>query len=141
MRPFRFEELSATHKKRNKRRQMYNDFLAYYDKNTFEGKYNSAIGYGYEFSDNKEDYHDMIEAEFPGFLNKLAEFRRKEEMRIEGRKKFNGDLVLKKYKITPKELGIAIMMFKTQFTNFDAYLYSTLEEKIWNDFEAIAFSS
>lgn len=139
MRPFRFEELSATHKNRNKRRKMYNDFLAYYD-DTFESKYpDDEIGY--EFSNNKEDYHNMIEAEFPGFLNKLAEFRRKEEMRIEGRKKFNGDLILEKYKITPKELGIAIMMFKSQFTNFDAYLYSTSEEKIWKDFEKIAFSS
>ena len=140
MKPFRFEELSATHKKRNKRRKMYNDFLTYYDTKTIQGTYpDDEIGY--QFSDNKEDYYPMIEAEFPGFLDKLAEFRRKEEMRIEGRKKFNGDLVLEKYKITPKDLGIAIRMFKSQFTDFDVYLYSTPEENIWADFEKIAFNS
>jgi hypothetical protein len=140
IKPFRFGELSATHKRRNKRRKMYNDFLAYHDEKILKGKY-SDDGICYEFSGNKESYHEWINEEFPGFLDKLAEFRCKEEMRIEGRKKFNGDLVLKKYKITPKELGIAIMMFKTQFTNFDAYLYSTSEERIWKDFEKIAFNS
>jgi hypothetical protein len=83
----------------------------------------------------------MIEAEFPGFLDKLAEFRRKEEMRILGRKKFNGDLVLERYKISPKNLGIAIGTFKSRFTNFEDYLYSTDESKIWSDFEEIAFNS
>lgn len=140
MRPFRFEELSATHKNRNKRRKMYNDFLKYYDEKTIFGMYPDDET-GYEFSDNKESYHPWIEAEFPGFLNKLAEFRHKEEMRIQGRKKFNGDLVLERYKIVHKDLGIAIGTFKSRFTNFEDYLYTTDEDKIWADFEKIAFRS
>lgn len=125
---FKFENLSALHKKRNLRRKMYHEFLDYL-----------IIYYphitGYPFEKDKTKYFNKIENEFPGFLNKIDIFKEKEEKRLIIKNKFNGHLIMKKYAIFGKELGAVISEFKSLFEDFNDYIYYSDSNLIWKDFD------
>lgn len=124
---FSFENLNHIDKKRNKKRKMYNQFLEYCNSRTDLKSYS--------FEKDKSKYHDMIDDAFPGFKSKIEEFKLKEERRKVIASKFNGKIIIQVYGITGEELGEKITMFKSLFTDFNEYVYSTESNIIWEDFE------
>ena len=128
--PFRFKNLSALHKKRNLRRKMYHEFLSYYDEKT-----KTTFIHQHQFNKDKDSYHDMIENEFPGFKKQLSDFKKKDEERKRISELFNGNIIIGRYGITGKYLGLMMGSFKARFTDFDQYILNTEPSKIYQDFE------
>lgn len=122
---FKFDQLSAKHRKRNKKRQMYLEFLEYI-------KDLDSKRFFYNFVDDKTKHWDMIENSFPGFKERIRKFQLKEERRNVVRNKFNGDKIMKMTGRTGKSLGSLIDEFRNKYT--DEWIYnnpeSVVDEKI-----------
>ena len=126
---FQWEELSSLHKKRNKRRVMYHEFLTYIETQEFES---------YIRFENKDEYFGIIEETFPGFVEQLQTFEKLDKKRQYIKTRFNGDLVKEYYGLEGGELGKAIINFKNSFRNkedMENFLYRTITERIWRMFE------
>lgn len=124
---FKFENLNAIDKKRNKKRKSYNEFLKYIENIKKEFIFN-----------NKESYINDINEYFPE--SKLIEQIEllKENDRINNiiKNKFNGDIIMKIYPdLKGKELGYNIKTFKEKFSNFNEFVMSNTIEEILNNFD------
>lgn len=125
---FKFKNLSRNHKKRNKRRKMYFDFIDYC--------YNKTNLPKYKFCSDKKVYFDYIEQWFPGFKNRLKEFENKEKQKKKIAEKFNGHLIMKKIPgLNGKKLGMAISQYKKSKNNFENFILNNNKECIMDDFE------
>jgi hypothetical protein len=132
---FRFKNLSAEHKKRNRRRDMYLDFLNY-----VESLENSVGVQYYPFYKDKTEYHFWIEENFSGFKAKLADLEHREERARKAKQKFNGKLVMDKYGYEGKELGKLLGNFKKEFDTegeLNQFLVNTSQEQVWDYFEKV----
>lgn len=120
---FRMENLGHIDRKRNKKRQTYQQFLEYV---------NTIKKPGYVF-DKKDSYIDYIDKEFPEakLKQKLKILYKKDEQAKEIASKFNGRLVMQRIpELKGKELGEALNSFKSMFLNFEEYVLNNKSEDI-----------
>jgi hypothetical protein len=130
---FDYDQLNHQNRTRNKKRTNYRLFLDYV----------SNIDKSYEYK-NKDYYVNKAE-EFFGIdlADKIASWRKEVEREKEAHEHFNGNLIMKHYLLTGKELGVAIYKFKEfvkkEFpaTNFHNYVINTDQETMWEMFEMV----
>jgi hypothetical protein len=135
---FYFENLNAINKKRNIRRANYKLFIEYVNgTGTYEGK-EPLPDTGYKFNPDKSEYLEMINDYFPesNLLEKMKTILQKEKRKMAIAEKFNGHILMERYGLIGKELGNAISLFKSRYTDFGTYILGTDSDKIYQDFEA-----
>lgn len=132
---FKFENLNAINRRRNKRRPNYNAFIEYV----------KDVDKKFEFNKDKDSYLPIIDAFFPeaNLLDKIQkseeEFKRLQFLNSH----FNGKLIMKRHpELQGKELGAAIKGFKEKiekerpFNNYlEGKISSSNQHEIMQDFD------
>lgn len=104
---FKMKNLSATDKKRNRKRKSYHKFLEYIKIFEIESQYH--------FPENKDLYLPIIDSYFPeaNLLNKIKELDKENMINRQISEKFNGRLIMNWIPgLKGKELGNIIKKFK-----------------------------
>ena len=131
---YQLEALNHVNRERDVKRTSYMSFLTYLREKNIKKEC--------EFEKDKSKYIPMINEFFPE-ANLLTEIKRLDyecAKKAYIQSKFNGDKIIKKYNLQGKELGEAIIKFKSAerfYKNFDDYVLNTKEKDIWFDFEVI----
>lgn len=129
---FQMENLTGIDRKRNRKRQTYQEFLVYINSRTFDTPYKFK---------SKLAYRKDIDAFFPeaNFMAKLKEFRAKEKMRKIIASKFNGNLVMGWTGLGGKELGKCLSDFanyiEVNYTHFREFILKSKPEYIKETFD------
>jgi hypothetical protein len=126
---FDMENLTADDRKRNRKRNSYQEFLSYIDKNNIRGSYPYK---------SKSEYIQDISNYFPEsmLIEKLEHFKKIDNENQEISQKFNGHLIMKEYpNLKGKELGYIMDDFKKQFVDFREIALSNTSESIMNIFK------
>jgi len=113
---FQWVNLNAVTKKRNTKRENYHKFLEYIE------KAGNPIKFTFDY--DKTVYWDKIESHFRGcnFYKRVAMIQQKEIQMSNFKEKWNGNMLIKKYKITDKVLGV----FMGRFTYHIEKKYKTI---------------
>ena len=95
----------------------------------------NAIERVYNFEKDKTVYLPMINNFFPesNLIQKLEDIRIQFQKQNELNEKFRGDMVMELTGLRGAQLGKFILTYKSQFTNFNAYLQSKSKEEIQNE--------
>jgi len=123
---FDLEKLNRINRERDKKRTTYKKFLEYLEPIKKETKIED---YHYFYSDKKV-YLGLIDNVFPGFLRKYRLLEKKEERINMISKKFNGHMLMDKFKLRGKELGTLITNFKESFETKEQYEEFILNNEI-----------
>jgi len=126
---FQMENLNQIDRKRNRKRQTYQQFLEFIK--------TENINKSYSFK-KKEDYILDIAEYFPesDLINKLKELEIKDGQNKEMNSKFNGKLVMTIYPdLKGKELGNMITNFMKSFDNYRDFVLQNTSEEIMNEFK------
>lgn len=126
---FQMENLNQIDRKRNRKRQTYQQFLEFIK--------TENINKTYSFK-KKEDYILDIAEYFPesDLINKLKELEIKDGQNKEMNSKFNGKLVMSMYPdLKGKELGNMITNFMKSFDNYRDFVLQNTSEEIMNKFQ------
>jgi len=127
---FKFENLKAIDKKRNRKRGSYHKFLNYIQENQIKGTY--------EFDRNKENYIQHIFNKFPesDLITKINILKGENALNEKASTKFNGNLVIQWFpNLIGKELGAALTTFKSSIIgDYREYILNNSIEVIRNDF-------
>lgn len=113
---------------RNKKRKTYQQFLKYIKNNKIDKTYNLKKNF---LLKRMDEYfpNSKIRQE----LNKL---KQKDNEKKEIANKFNGNIIMNKYKwLRGEELGNIIKNFKSIFDNFELYILNNDSDKIMCDFD------
>lgn len=124
---FSYENLNHQNRTRNRKRANYAGFLEYMNSNAIERVYN--------FEKDKTVYLPMINNFFPesNLIQKLEDIRIQFQKQNELNEKFRGDMIMELTGLRGAQLGKFILTYKSQFTNFNAYLQSKSKEEIQNE--------
>lgn len=126
---FKMENLNQIDRKRNRKRQTYQDFLKFLQ--------DKDINKTYQFK-NKEDYISDICEYFPeaNLIVKLEELKKKDEQNSEMSLKFNGKIIMSMYpELKGKELGDVITRFNKSFDDYKSFIIENTREHIMNEFK------
>lgn len=118
-----FETLNRINRERDQKRATYASFVEHVAPMKEAGK----EAYHYFYYDKKV-YLGLIDHYFPGFLEQYRELEKKEERKRNVSELFNGNMLIEEFNITGKELGNAILQFKSYFsdnTAFEDYILET----------------
>jgi hypothetical protein len=122
--------LNHVDRKRNKKRETYQGFLTYINEN-------KPIN-NFEFSKNKEDYHQMINDYFPEakILKKLEKLKKTDEENKIIKEKFNGRLVMDWYPhLQGKTLGNILGWYKSFLGDaYRRFMLNSTEDEVKNHF-------
>lgn len=126
---FQMDNLNQIDRKRNRKRQTYQDFLEFIK--------NKNINKVYPFK-RKEDYIFEIDKYFPeaNLINKLQELQKKDEQNKEMNSKFNGKLVMNVYPdLKGSELGNMITNFMKSFEDYRSFVLTNSSNDIIEEFK------
>lgn len=126
---FQMDNLNQIDRKRNRKRQTYQDFLEFIK--------NKNINKVFPFK-RKEDYIFEIDKYFPeaNLINKLQELQKKDEQNKEMNSKFNGKLVMNVYPdLKGSELGNMITNFMKSFEDYRSFVLTNSSNDIIEEFK------
>lgn len=125
------ENLSHIDRKRNQKRQTFQEFRNYISNISYEKT-------GYKFDRVKENYWNFIDESFPesNFLNEIKKCQEKERLINEIKEKFNGHIIMEIFpELQGKELGNVMTNFKDSFQNWNEYVMTHTKEEIIENFK------
>lgn len=134
MEHFRYENLNAVDRKRNRKRKTYNDFLEYVNNNNF------AYTTLNKFSKDKEYYLPLVESVFPeaNLFAKIEELDKRSQTLADIKSKFNGKLVMERIPfLQDRALGEAMSQFRAKWESeeqYEEYVLSHSREEIMKEF-------
>ena len=119
---FQFDNLTGVDRKRNKKRATYNGFLEYINSKNYTNEF--------IFNKDKSVYLEVINDFFPeaNLFEELEELKRVDERNKLVKEKFNGRLVMEKFNIKGKELGLVMKSFFEKYD--DDYILSNSQENL-----------
>lgn len=126
---FQMENLNQIDRKRNRKRQTYQQFIEFMSKNKLNTEYKFK---------RKEDYIFEIDKYFPeaNLINKLQELQKKDEQNKEMNSKFNGKLVMNVYPdLKGSELGNMITNFMKSFEDYRSFVLTNSSNDIIEEFK------
>jgi SepF-like predicted cell division protein (DUF552 family) len=123
---FKYENLYARDRKRNKKRDTFNKFIEHCNKKDADSQYSKK---------NKDHYIHEIDSYFPEsqLLKRIEELNRKNDLSKIINEKFNGNLIMKLTGLSGKELGNFIFQFKRIYgKDFDSFILNISETRLHN---------
>jgi hypothetical protein len=115
-----YVEKSNTLLRREKERTTIQKFIEYLHGN--------KIDRVYEYLDNRDEYLKLIDGSFPEakLLEKIDREKKEEEKQALIKSKFNGKMIMDLIpNLKDKELGMFILEFKNQFSDFEQFIIDT----------------
>lgn len=118
---FLFENLNHENRTRNRKRPTYAAFVEWCLKNK-----DSLPHYKY-FSDNNIYWESLINASFPGFLDKVAYYREQIETVERFKTRYNGELVSELTGLSGKELGQFMAFIREHGGSKETFMQKVLD--------------
>lgn len=112
-RVFDFDTLNRINRERDQKRPTYKSFVDF-----IQPLKENNDSYYYFYKDKKV-YLGLIDFHFPGFLKEYRNLEKKEERKRKVHSLYNGNLLMEKFKISGKELGLAMNKFKKEFESLE----------------------
>jgi len=128
---FDFEKLTHTDRKRNLRRDTYQQFLKYIKENDTKSNF---------VFNTKDSYFDYIDSFFPEAKLKetFQKLKQEDDLNKVCAEKFNGHIIMNNFpELYGRELGDAITLFKKSLPNYKEFILTHTEDEILEHFTKI----